>query len=417
MSSATAQHSARAGFDASRLRADFPVLQQEVRGAPLAYLDSAATSQKPQAVIDAVSHFYEHDYSNVHRGAHWLSERATSAFEAARERVREFINAADSREIVFVRGATEAINLVANSYGRANFGAGDEIILTEMEHHANIVPWQLVAEATGARIRVVPMSDAGELDLDTYRELFSERTKLVGVTHVSNALGTINPVADMAAVAHEHGVPVVVDGCQATPRVPVDVQALGADFYALSGHKLYGPTGIGVLYGRLDLLEDMPPYQGGGEMIRRVSFEGTTFAKAPTKFEAGTPHIAGAVGLKAAMDYVDGVGLDAIHAHELDLLEYATEAVAEVPGLRIIGTAAEKTGILSFVLEGIHPHDIGTILDHHGVAVRTGHHCAQPVMQHYGVPATTRASFGLYNTRDEVDALVRGLHEVREVLG
>jgi len=401
----------------ARYRRDFPCLQQEANGKPLVYLDSAATSQKPQAVIDAISRFYETSYSNVHRGAHMLSERATDAYEGARSRVASFINAADSREIVFVRGATEAMNLVAASYGRANFGPGDEILLTEMEHHSNIVPWQLVAEQTGASLKVVPITDDGELMMDRFDELLSERTKMVAVTHVSNALGTVNPVKEITAKAHAQGTPVLVDGCQAAPRVPVDVQDLDCDFYAFSGHKLYGPSGIGVLYGKRDLLEAMPPYQGGGEMIRRVTFEHTTYAGVPQKFEAGTPNIAGPVGLHAAIDYVSAIGMEALFAHERALLDYATEAINEVPGVRLIGTAPEKAGILSFVLEGIHPHDIGTVLDHQGVAVRTGHHCAQPVMDRFQVPATTRASFGLYNTRADVDAFIRGLYEVRDILG
>jgi len=401
----------------ARYRRDFPCLQQEANGKPLVYLDSAATSQKPQAVIDAISRFYETSYSNVHRGAHMLSERATDAYEGARSRVASFINAADSREIVFVRGATEAMNLVAASYGRANFGPGDEILLTELEHHSNIVPWQLVAEQTGASLKVVPITDDGELMMDRFDELLSERTKMVAVSHVSNALGTVNPVKEITAKAHAQGTPVLVDGCQAAPRVPVDVQDLDCDFYAFSGHKLYGPSGIGVLYGKHHLLEAMPPYQGGGEMIRRVTFEHTTYAGVPQKFEAGTPNIAGPVGLHAAIDYVSEIGMDALFAHERALLDYATEAINEVPGVRLIGTAPEKAGILSFVLEGIHPHDIGTVLDHQGVAVRTGHHCAQPVMDRFQVPATTRASFGLYNTRADVDAFIRGLYEVRDILG
>ncbi|MFB6259737.1 MAG: cysteine desulfurase [Thiohalorhabdaceae bacterium] len=403
--------------EAERFKRDFPCLQQEAHGSPLVYLDSAATSQKPQAVIDAISRFYETSYSNVHRGAHLLSERATDAYEGARSRVARYINAADSREIVFVRGATEAINLVAASYGRANFGPGDEILLTEMEHHSNIVPWQLVAEQTGAQIKVVPITDDGELMMERFDELLGERTKMVGVTHVSNALGTVNPLKTIVEKAHAQGTPVVVDGCQAAPRLPVDVQDLGCDFYAFSGHKLYGPSGIGVLYGRRDLLEAMPPYQGGGEMIRRVTFDYTTYAGVPAKFEAGTPNIAGPVGLHAAMDYVADIGLEAIFDHERDLLDYATEAIQQVDGVRLIGTAEAKAGILSFVLEGIHPHDIGTILDNQGIAVRTGHHCAQPVMDRFQVPATTRASFGLYNTREDVDAFINGLHEVKAILG
>ncbi|MFA9461695.1 cysteine desulfurase [Thiohalorhabdus methylotrophus] len=403
--------------DSDRYRQDFPCLQQEAHGKPLVYLDSAATSQKPRAVIDALSRFYETSYSNVHRGAHMLSERATEAYEGARSRVAQFIGAADSREIVFVRGATEAINLVAASYGRVNFGPGDEILLTEMEHHSNIVPWQLVAEQTGAVIKVVPISDDGELMMDRFDELLGERTKMVAVGHVSNALGTINPLKAIIEKAHAQGARVLVDGCQAAPRVPVDVTELGCDFYVFSGHKLYGPSGIGVLYGRQELLEAMPPYQGGGEMIQRVTFDHTTYAKVPQKFEAGTPNIAGPVGLHAAIDYVDGIGLEAIFEHERDLLAYATDAIRELPGVHLIGTAPEKAGILSFVLEGIHPHDIGTILDNQGIAVRTGHHCAQPVMDRFQVPATTRASFGLYNTRADVDAFIQGLQEVQDILG
>ncbi len=402
--------------DARRLRADFPCLGQEVHGRPLIYLDSAATSQKPQAVIDAVSRFYETSYSNVHRGAHTLSERATDAYEGARARVAEFIGAGDSREIVFVRGATEAINLVASSLGRLQFGAGDEILLTEMEHHSNIVPWQLIAEQTGAVLKVVPINDNGELEMAHFEEQLSERTRMVAVGHVSNALGTINPLREIVARAHEMGAPVLVDGCQAAPRLEVDVAELDCDFYTFSGHKLYGPSGIGVLYGKRQWLEAMPPYQGGGEMIRRVTFEGTTYAPPPARFEAGTPHISGPVGLHAALDYVTGIGLEALFQHERELLDYATEAIREVPGVRLIGTAAEKAGILSFVLEGVHPHDIGTILDNQGIAVRTGHHCAQPVMDRFQVPATTRVSFGLYNTREDVDAFIQGLHQVREML-
>ncbi|MEF8792227.1 cysteine desulfurase [Thiohalorhabdus sp.] len=403
--------------EATRFQRDFPCLQQEAHGSPLVYLDSAATSQKPQPVIDTIKRFYETSYSNVHRGAHLLSERATDAYEGARSRVARYINAADSREIVFVRGATEAINLVAASYGRANFGPGDEILLTEMEHHSNIVPWQLVAEQTGAELKVVPITDDGELMMERVDELLGERTKMVGVAHVSNALGTVNPLKVLVEKAHANGTPVMVDGCQAAPRLAVDVQELGCDFYAFSGHKLYGPSGIGVLYGRQDLLEAMPPYQGGGEMIRRVTFDHTTYAGAPAKFEAGTPNIAGPVGLHVAMDYVADIGLEAIFAHERDLLDYATEAIQQIDGVRLIGTADDKAGILSFVFEGVHPHDIGTILDNQGIAVRTGHHCAQPVMDRFQVSATTRASFGLYNTREDVDAFIKGLHEVKAILG
>jgi cysteine desulfurase/selenocysteine lyase len=403
------------GLDVERLRADFPILHQEVNGKPLVYLDNGASTQKPQAVIDAVSRFYAHDYANIHRGVHTLSERASAAFEGARDRVQRFLNAADRREIVFTRGTTEAINLVAQSFGGQHIGAGDEIILSGMEHHSNIVPWQLLAERVGATIKVVPIGDDGALDLDAYAALFGPRTRLVGMVHVSNALGTVNPVRSLVETAHAHGVPVLLDGAQAVAHTPVDVQALGCDFYAFSGHKIYGPSGIGVLYGRHELLAAMPPWQGGGDMITTVAFEGSTYAEPPFRFEAGTPHIAGAIGLAAALDYVDGVGLAAIAAYEHDLLAYATAAVAELPGLRLIGTAPEKAAILSFVLGDVHAHDIGTVLDFDGIAVRAGHHCAMPVMTRYGLAATARASFGLYNTRAEVDALVRGLQRVREL--
>ena len=402
-------------FDVERLRADFPILHQEVNGKPLVYLDNGASTQKPQAVIDAVSRFYAHDYANIHRGVHTLSERASAAFEGARDRVQRFLNAADRREIVFTRGTTEAINLVAQSFGGQRIGAGDEIILSGMEHHSNIVPWQLLAERVGATIKVVPIDDDGALDLDAYAALFGPRTRLVGMVHVSNALGTVNPVRAVVETAHAHGVPVLLDGAQAVAHTPVDVQALGCDFYAFSGHKIYGPSGIGVLYGRHELLAAMPPWQGGGDMITTVAFEGSTYAEPPFRFEAGTPHIAGAIGLAAALDYVDDIGLAAIAAYEHDLLAYATAAVAELPGLRLVGTAPEKAAILSFVLGDVHAHDIGTVLDFDGIAVRAGHHCAMPVMTRYGLAATARASFGLYNTRAEVDALVRGLQRVREL--
>ncbi len=405
------------GCAATRWRADFPILHQEVHGKPLVYLDNGASTQKPRAVIDAVGDFYARDYANIHRGVHTLSERATAAFEGARDRVQRFLNAADRREIVFTRGTTEAINLVAASFGGQRVGAGDEIILTGMEHHSNIVPWQLLAERTGATLKVVPFSDAGVLDLDAYAGLFSPRTRLVALIHVSNALGTVNPVDEMIATAHAHGVPVLVDGAQAVAHTPVDVQALDCDFYVFSGHKIYGPSGIGALYGRRELLEAMPPWQGGGDMIRTVAFEGSTWADPPYRFEAGTPHIAGAVGLAAALDYVDAIGLPAIAAHETELLAYGTAALAGVPGLRPIGTAPDKAAILSFVIDGVHAHDIGTVLDFEGVAVRAGHHCAMPVMTRYGVPATVRASLGLYNTRDDIDALVRALGRVTEMFG
>jgi len=408
---------AATGLDADRLRADFPILAQEIHGKPLVYLDNGASTQKPNAVIDAVGDFYARDYANIHRGVHTLSERATAAFEGARERVRRFLNAADRHEIVFTRGTTEAVNPVAASSGGQRIGAGDEIILTGMEHHSNIVPWQLLAERVGAQIRVVPLFDDGSLDLDAYAALFGPRTRLVAVVHVSNALGTVNPVAEMIATAHAHGVPVLVDGAQAVAHARVDVQALDCDFYAFSAHKIYGPSGIGALYGRRELLEAMPPWQGGGDMIRTVAFEGSTWADPPYRFEAGTPHIAGAVGLVAALDYVDGIGLDAIATHEHDLLAYGTALLEQVPGLRLIGTAADKAAILSFVIDGVHAHDIGTVLDFEGVAVRAGHHCAMPVMTRYGVPATARASLGLYNTRADIDALVRALQRVTEMFG
>jgi cysteine desulfurase/selenocysteine lyase len=408
---------AATGLDADRLRADFPILAQEVHGKPLVYLDNGASTQKPNAVIDAIGDFYARDYANIHRGVHTLSERATAAFEGARDRVQRFLNAADRHEIVFTRGTTEAVNLVAASFGGQRIGAGDEIILTGMEHHSNIVPWQLLAERVGAQIRVVPLFDDGSLDLEAYAALFGPRTRLVAVVHVSNALGTVNPVAEMIATAHAHGVPVLVDGAQAVAHARVDVQALDCDFYAFSAHKIYGPSGIGALYGRRELLEAMPPWQGGGDMIRTVAFEGSTWADPPYRFEAGTPHIAGAVGLVAALDYVDGIGLDAIAAHEHDLLAYGTALLEQVPGLRLIGTAADKAAILSFVIDGVHAHDIGTVLDFEGVAVRAGHHCAMPVMTRYGVPATARASLGLYNTRADIDALVRALQRVTEMFG
>jgi len=404
-----------ARYDVHKVRADFPALHQSVHGVPLVYLDNGATTQKPRAVIEAGTRFYERDCANVHRGVHALSERATRAYNDARTSVQRFINAASSREIVFVRGTTEAINLVAQSYGRPRLREGDEILITELEHHANIVPWQLVARETGAVIKVVPITDEGELRFDEYLRLLGPRTRLVAVSQVSNALGTVNPIRSMIDAAHDQGVPILIDGAQAIPHRQVDVQALGCDFYAFSGHKVYGPTGIGVLYGKEALLDAMPPYQGGGEMIRRVTFQGSQWAPLPLKFEAGTPNVAGAIGLHAAIDYVRAIGLDRIAEHEHGLLEKATSALSDFPGLRIVGTAREKASLVSFVMEGVHPHDIGTILDHQGVAVRTGHHCAMPVMEHFKVPATTRASFGLYNTEEEIDVLVAALHKVREV--
>jgi cysteine desulfurase / selenocysteine lyase len=406
---------ARSGFDVEKIRAGFPILRRKVRGHDLVYLDNAATSQKPQAVIDAIVEYYEAGNANIHRGVHFLSEKATEDFENARKAVQQFVNAADASEIVFVRGTTEGINLVAQSYGRVNVGAGDEVVITAMEHHSNIVPWQMLCEEKGAKLRVAPMNDRGEVILDEYEQLLGERTKLAAIPHVSNALGTINSVKRMIAMAHEKGIPVLVDGAQAVPHLAVDVQDLDADFYAFSAHKMYGPTGVGAVYGKKKLLEAMPPYQGGGDMISSVTFEKTTWNKVPHKFEAGTPDMAGVVGWRAAIEYMNRVGVSRIAAHEHDLLEYATEVVGDLPGVRIVGTAKEKASVLSFVIENVHPHDIGTILDQEGIAVRTGHHCAQPVMERLGIPATVRASFAMYNTRAEVEALARGLRKVREV--
>jgi cysteine desulfurase/selenocysteine lyase len=403
------------GFDVEKIRADFPILRQKVRGHDLVYLDNAATSQKPQAVIDAIVEYYETGNANIHRGVHFLSEKATEDFEQARRTVQRFVNAADASEIIFVRGTTEGINLVAQSYGGSHVGAGDEVVITAMEHHSNIVPWQMLCNEKGAKLRVVPMNDRGELLLDEYEKLLGPKTKLAAISHVSNALGTINPVKQMIATAHAQGIPVLVDGAQAVPHLAVDVQDLDADFYAFSAHKMYGPTGVGAVYGRKALLEKMPPYQGGGDMISSVTFEKTTWNKVPHKFEAGTPDMAGVIAWRAAIDYMNRVGVPRIAAHEHDLLEYATQVVGALPGIRIIGTAKEKASVLSFVIEDVHPHDIGTILDQEGIAVRTGHHCAQPVMDRFGVPATVRASFAMYNTRAEVDALVQGIRKVREV--
>lgn len=401
-------------YDIARIRRDFPILDREVHGRPLAYLDNAATSQKPQAVIDTELRYYTTMNANIHRGVHLLSQEATDAYEASRERVRRFLNAARREEIVFVRGATEAINLVAASYGQ-RLKSGDEVLITAMEHHSNIVPWQLLCERSGAVLRVASINDAGELNLTSFEHLLGPRTRIAAFTHISNALGTINPVRELIEMAHANGAVVLVDGAQAAPHARVDVQALDCDFYVFSGHKLYGPTGIGALYGKARLLDAMPPWQGGGDMIREVSFNKSTWNDLPYKFEAGTPNIAGGVALSAAIDYVEDIGLDAIASHENDLLIRANELAADFPGLRPIGTAKDKAGIFSFVLDGVHPHDIGTILDQEGVAVRTGHHCAMPVMGRFGVPATVRASFGLYNTRDEVDALFAALRRVKEV--
>jgi cysteine desulfurase / selenocysteine lyase len=406
---------APAPFDVRAIRRDFPILRERVHDKPLVYLDNAATTQKPRRVIDRLNAFYRRENANVHRGVHRLSERATDAYEDARQTVCRFLNAADPKEIVFVRGTTEAINLVAQSYGRSHVGSGDEIVLTMMEHHSNIVPWQILCEQTGARLRVAPITDDGDIQLDAYEALLSARTKIVAVVHVSNALGTINPIAEIVRIAHAGGIPVLVDGAQAVAHMPVDVRALDCDFYAFSGHKVFGPTGIGVLYARASLLDAMPPYQGGGDMISAVTFERTLYNVPPYKFEAGTPDIAGAIGLAAALEYVEAIGLDHVNAHEHELLAYGTAALSQVPGLRLTGTAAHKAGILAFVLEGVHPHDIGTILDREGVAIRTGHHCCQPLMDRLGVPATARASLALYNTREEVDALARALDKVREV--
>ncbi len=405
------------GFDVERVRQDFPALELRVRGKPLVYLDSAASAQKPLAVLEAVERCYREYYSNVHRGAHYLSHKATEAYEEARAKVQRFLNAPSPREIVFLRGTTEGINLVAWSYGRTHVGDGDEVLITAMEHHSNIVPWQLLCEEKGARLRVAPIDDRGEVILEEFERLLSPRTRLVAIAHVSNALGTINPVREMTEMAHARGVPVLVDGAQAAPHLRVDVQELGCNFYVFSSHKLFGPTGVGALWGRYELLEAMPPYQGGGEMIRSVTFEKTEFAEPPARFEAGTPNIAGTIGFGAAIDYLDSLDREAIAQHEQELLSYATEGVSAIPGVRLIGTAREKASVVSFVIEGVHAHDVGTVLDSDGVAVRAGHHCAQPVMARYGVPATARASFVLYNTLEEVDRLTTSLAKVREVFG
>jgi len=404
-----------ARLDSERVRKDFPILQQTVHGKPLVFLDSAASAQKPQQVIEAASRFYATDYANIHRGVYELSERATAAFEAVREKTRAFLNAASTREIIFVRGTTEAINLVAASYGRSALASGDELLITHMEHHSNIVPWQRLCEQTGAVLRVAPIDDRGELILEEFEKLLTPRTKIAALTHVSNALGTVNPAREIVRMAHERDIPVLLDGAQAVPHLSVDVQDLDCDFYAFSSHKLFGPSGVGVLYGKAEHLEAMPPYQSGGEMILSVGFDKTIYKEIPHKFEAGTPDIGGVVAFGAALDYVTGLGYDAIRDHEHQLLEHAVAALSEVPGLRLIGTARDRAAVLSFVMEGIHPHDVGTILDQEGVAVRTGHHCAQPLMDRFGVPATARASFALYNTHADVDALVAGLHRVRQV--
>lgn len=402
-------------FDVESVRREFPVLHQRVYGKNLVYLDNAATSQKPQSVLDAVARYYEQDNANVHRGVHALSGRATTAYESVRARVQELLGAGSDREVVFVRGTTEAINLVANTFARARVAEGDEIIITAMEHHSNIVPWQMLCETTGAKLRVAPMNKAGDLLLDEYEKLFSPRTKMAALSHVSNAIGTVNPVEEMIAIARKHGVPVLLDGAQAVPHIPVDVRALDCDFYAFSGHKSYGPTGIGALYAKAEHLESMPPYQGGGDMIAAVSFEKTTYNDVPHKFEAGTPNVAGTVGLGAAIDFIESVGYANMMAHEDDVVAYAVEAIGAAPGVTLIGTPRRRAGVVSFMIDGAHPHDAGTIIDRQGIAIRAGHHCSQPLMQFYGVPATCRASFAVYNTREEVDRLVSAIAKVREV--
>jgi cysteine desulfurase/selenocysteine lyase len=405
-------------YDVERIRNDFPIFREKPYGKPLVYLDNAATTQKPHAVIERIARYYSTENANIHRGVHYLSQIATGEYEAARERVRAFLGAAEAKEIVFVRGTTEAVNLVAQTFGRANIGAGDEVLITHLEHHSNIVPWQILCGQTGATLKIAPIDDRGEIILEEYEKLLGPRTKLVGVAHVSNSLGTINPVGRMIAMAHEHGASVLVDGAQAAAHTPIDVQGLDCEFYAISGHKMFGPTGIGALYGKRALLETMSPYQGGGDMIASVTFEKTTYNRLPHKFEAGTPNIAGAIGLGAAIDYLNAIGLGPIAAHEDQLLRYATERVStEVPGIRLIGTAPRKACILSFTIGDIHAHDVGTILDQEGVAIRAGHHCTQPVMDRFGVPATVRASFAMYNTREDADRLVAALHKVREIFG
>ncbi|MCH8005752.1 MAG: cysteine desulfurase [Planctomycetes bacterium] len=410
--------STKAGsFDPIRARRDFPILTRTIGGKPLVYLDNAATAQKPQVVIDTIRRYYESQNANIHRGVHRLSVDATRAYEQARAKVAGFISAARPEEIIFVRSATEAINLVAQSYARPRLGAGDEVLITTLEHHSNIVPWQIVCQQTGARLRVVPINDAGELEMEAYGKLLGPRTKIVAVAHISNSLGTINPVKEIIAIAQRQGVPVLVDGAQAAPHLPIDVQALGCEFYAISGHKMFGPSGIGALYGRFDVLDAMEPYQGGGEMILSVTFDKTIYNHVPHKFEAGTPNIAGAIGLGATIDYLDTLGLDKIAAYEQGLLDYTTKTLASIDGVRLIGTARHKAAVVSFLVGDIHPHDVGTILDQEGIAVRTGHHCAQPVMQRFGLTATVRASLALYNTESEIDVLGAGLRTVLEVFG
>jgi cysteine desulfurase/selenocysteine lyase len=402
-------------FQAQRIRADFPILGQQVQGHPLVYLDNAATGQKPRSVIDALSHYYTDQNANVHRGVHHLSQVATDAYESARRKIRQFINAKSDIECIFVKGTTDGINLIAQTYGRQNIGRGDEIIISEMEHHSNIVPWYMLCEELGAKLRVIPINDDGELCMEAYRSLFTDRTKLVSVVHISNVLGTVNPALELVEISHKHGVPIHLDGAQAVPHQRVDMQMLDCDFYTFSAHKTFGPTGIGILYGKQQFLDAMPPYQGGGSMIQNVSFEKITYGGLPNKFEAGTPHIAGAIGLGAAVDYLNSIDFAGAGVYESELLEYAHGLLGQVPGLRFIGTAENKVGVISFAIKDIHPHDVGTILDQDGVAVRAGHHCAQPVMKHFDIPAATRASFAFYNTREDLDALSHGLHKVIRV--
>ena len=410
-----ASTSRSARIDIDKIRRDFPILARDVRGKKLVYLDNAATSQKPRAVIERIVKYYEQENANIHRGVHFLSELATREHDCAREAVKEFVNAGSTREIIFVRGTTEAINLVAQTYGRANVGAGDEVLITAMEHHSNIVPWQILCEEKGAQLRVAPINDDGELLVGELHKLISPRTKIIALAHVSNALGTVNPVKKIIDCAHSKNIPVLIDGAQAVPHMKVDVQELGADFYTFSSHKMFGPMGIGVLYGKAELLEAMPPYQGGGDMISSVTFEKTTYNRLPFKFEAGTPDVAGAIGLGAAIEYLNQIGMEKIEEYEHELLAYAIEQVSPIPGVRLIGTAKARTGVLSFIIDGVHPHDVGTILDQEGIAIRTGHHCAQPIMDRFGIPATARASFAFYNTKDEVDALAAGIRRVQEV--
>ena len=402
-------------FDVAAVRADFPILNQKVWDKPLVYLDNAATTQKPQSVIDYLNRYYALQNSNIHRGVYKLSEIATEAYEGARHKVQRFLNAADSREIIFTRGTTECVNLVSETFGKMHVNAGDEIVVTELEHHSNIVPWYLLARERGAVLRHAPIDETGQVDLEAFGSLLNERTKIVSVAHVSNALGTVVPVKRIVEMAHERGIPVMVDGAQSAPHLPVDVQDIGCDFYAFSGHKLFGPTGIGALYGKYDLLREMPPYQGGGSMIQKVTFDEITFADPPTRFEAGTPDISGAIGLGVAIDYLSNMDMEGAFAHEDELLVYTTSQLSNIPGLRIIGTAADKVGVISFHMEGIHPHDIGTILDQDSIAIRTGHHCAQPIMEFFGIPATARISFAFYNTKEDVDRLIAGLHKVVEL--